>query len=192
MKRFLIGAASLLASCATQSTTAHSGAPPTALAPHAAIGAWGIDLAGRDTSVKPGDDFLGYAAGTWTKTTQIPPDRSSWGAFYQLRANAEQDVKSIVEETAAKPSPQGSEKKIADFYNAFIDQAKLDSLGLAPAQSDLALIAAAKTHEDIARLISRPGFPVNGPLAAYVDLDEKNPDRYIVDITHAGLSLPER
>jgi putative endopeptidase len=190
MKRLLIGATALLASCATQPPTVPT-APP-APAPHAAIGAWGVDLAGRDTTVKPGDDFLGYAAGTWTKTTQIPPDRSSWGAFYQLRANAEQDVKTIVEATAAKPAPQGSEKKIADFYNAFIDQAKLDSLGLAPAQADLTLIAAAKTHEDIARLISRPGFPVNGPLASYVDLDEKNPDRYIVGITHAGLSLPER
>ena len=43
------------------------------------IGAWGVDLAGRDLSVKPGDDFFNYANGTWLANTQIPADRTRWG-----------------------------------------------------------------------------------------------------------------
>jgi putative endopeptidase len=189
MKRFLIGAAALLAACATQSTTT---TPAPAAPQHAAIGDWGVDLSGRDLAVKPGDDFAEYAGGAWMKTNAIPADRSSWGVFYKLREDAQKDVQDIVQSTAAKADLSGNEKKIADFYNAFLDTQKIDSLGLTPAKADLAAIAAAKTHDDIAHLIAKPGFPVNGPLAVYVDLDEKNPDRYIVAITHAGLSLPER
>ena len=37
-----------------------------------------IDVAGMDRSVDPGDDFYAYANGGWMKTTQIPPDRSSF------------------------------------------------------------------------------------------------------------------
>ena len=39
----------------------------------------GLDLAGIDPSVAPGDDFFAYANGTWLKTTEIPPDRASYG-----------------------------------------------------------------------------------------------------------------
>ena len=45
------------------------------------MGSWGIDTAGMDTSVKPGDDFFAYVNGNWAKNTQIPADRSSFGAF---------------------------------------------------------------------------------------------------------------
>src|ERR1700679_86288 len=38
------------------------------------FGAWGIDLAGMDKSVKPGDDFFDYANGTWYKNAAIPAD----------------------------------------------------------------------------------------------------------------------
>ncbi|MFL5442850.1 MAG: hypothetical protein ACJ79W_27145, partial [Myxococcales bacterium] len=36
----------------------------------------GIDLDGLDPSIAPGDDFFGYANGTWLKKTEIPADRS--------------------------------------------------------------------------------------------------------------------
>ena len=37
----------------------------------------GLDLAGMDKSVAPGDDFFRYANGAWLKSTEIPADRSS-------------------------------------------------------------------------------------------------------------------
>ena len=39
----------------------------------------GLDVAGMDRSVKPGDDFFAYANGTWLKPTEIPADRSTYG-----------------------------------------------------------------------------------------------------------------
>src|SRR3954463_7753148 len=69
---------------------------------------WGFDLNGMDRSVRPGDDFFRYSGGTWMKETPIPPDRSSWSTFSMLRANAERDVKAIVEEVSKRPNKQGS------------------------------------------------------------------------------------
>lgn len=37
----------------------------------------GVNPADMDTSVKPGNDFYGYANGAWLKRTEIPPDRAS-------------------------------------------------------------------------------------------------------------------
>jgi putative endopeptidase len=48
------------------------------------MGTWGIDTAGMDKSVKPGDDFFGFVNGNWARTTQIPADRSSYGGFAVL------------------------------------------------------------------------------------------------------------
>jgi len=50
---------------AALSGAACSHAPPQPAAPPAQIGPWGLDLAARDTSVKPGDDFYRYAEGHW-------------------------------------------------------------------------------------------------------------------------------
>lgn len=41
----------------------------------------GINLAAMSPKVKPGDDFYTYANGEWMKSTEIPADRSSTGAF---------------------------------------------------------------------------------------------------------------
>lgn len=94
-------AAALLAGCATQTNT--STAPPTR-AP-AAIGAWGIDLTSRDTSVQPGDDFFRYVNGHWLDTTEIPADRVTWGTFSILAEKAERDVKAIIDEVSAAGAP---------------------------------------------------------------------------------------
>ena len=39
----------------------------------------GIDLAGIDRSVAPGDDFFAFANGAWYKATAIPEDRAAFG-----------------------------------------------------------------------------------------------------------------
>lgn len=178
----------LLAGCATG-----SGSSTTTARPPAAIGAWGVDLAARDLTVDPGNDFFRYANGTWLANTQIPADRTRWGTFDILRDKADRDQRAIIEEVAAAGGAPGSvQQKIADFYNAYLDQDRLDTLGLAPLQAEIDEINAARTHEDLARIAARPGVATNFPIGVYISLDQRNPDRYCVGMTHAGLGLPER
>ncbi len=190
LTRRAVGASSLalLAGCATQ--TAEAPPPPR---PPAAIGSFGVDLTARDLNVKAGDDFFHHANGTWLANTQIPADRTSWGTFNILRDKSERDVRTIIEEVALAGGQPGSiQQKIADFYNSFLGQDAIDAAGLAPIQPELDQIAALRTHEQTIRLIATPGIAVNSPIGVFVGLDERNPDRYIVNMTHAGLGLPER
>src|SRR6476619_4900740 len=39
----------------------------------------GLIFTAMDRSVRPQNDFYGYANGTWLKNTPIPPDKSSYG-----------------------------------------------------------------------------------------------------------------
>jgi putative endopeptidase len=157
------------------------------------IGSWGFDIPGMDRSVKPGDDFFRFGGGTWLKTTPIPPDRSSWGSFNILRANAEDDVKAIVEEVSSHQNAPGSvEQKVADYYASYLDTNAIEKAGLEPVKADLAAIAAARSYEDVARLMARPDMDVGGPIGAGITLDQKNPDRYTVAIGQAGLGMPDR
>jgi len=191
LTRRAVGASSvaLLAGCATGASTGASA--PARGAP--AIGSFGVDLAGRDLSARPGDDFFRYANGTWASTTEIPSDRTRWGTFDILREKADNDQRVIIEEVAlAGGAPGSNQQKIADYYNAYLDQAAIDARGLAPLQPELDQIAAIRNHEEAIRVIATPGIAVTSPIAIYVGLDERNPNRYITNMTHSGLGLPER
>jgi putative endopeptidase len=154
---------------------------------------WGFDLAGMDRSVRPGDDFVGYSGGAWMRATPIPPDRTAWGPFAMLRANAEADVRAIVESVVDRPQRAGSvEQKIADTYNSYLDTGAIEAAGLRPIAPDLAGIAASRSHDDVARLMGRVDLGVGGPLSITPWPDAANPDRYALNIVQSGLSLPDR
>jgi putative endopeptidase len=193
LTRRAVGASSiaLLAGCASGAAS-NATAPAAPRAP-AAIGAWGVDLAARDLNVKPGDDFFRYANGTWLANTPIPNDRVRWGTFDILREKSDNDQRVIIEEVALAGGQPGSiQQKIADYYNSFLNQEAIDAAGMAPVQAELAQIAALRNHEQTIRLIATPGIAVNSPIGVFVTLDERNPDRYVTGMTHAGLGLPER
>jgi putative endopeptidase len=164
-------------------------APPE----RAAIGGWGLDLAGMDRTVRPGDDFFRYGAGGWLRATEIPPDRAAWGPFYALRAKAEADVRTLVEALLREPPPPGTvERKIADFYAAYVDTAAIEAAGLHPVETELAGIRRAGSHEDVAGLMARADLAAGGPFSIDIWADERNPDRSVVNISQGGLGLPDR
>jgi putative endopeptidase len=157
------------------------------------IGPWGFDLTGMDRSVRAGDDFFRYSGGVWMRNTPIPLDRSSWSPFSILRANAESDVRAIVDDVARHQNAPGSiEQKIAEYYMSYLDTDAIEKAGLVPVRSDLSAIAAVRSHEDVARLMSRPDINVFGPISITPWPDARNPDRYAINIVQSGLGLPNR
>jgi putative endopeptidase len=164
---------------------------PEDLAHKAAIGAFGLDLSAGNSAVKPGDDFFAYASGKWYDHFEIPADKTSYGAFNQLDDLSKQRVREIIEQAAASHPVAGTAaQKIGDDYAAYMDQAAIETNGLAPVEGDLKRISSAATAADIATLFGLPGF------ASLFDLDLppdlKNPDRYSVVISQSSLGLPDR
>src|SRR5262252_11086974 len=187
--------AALVAGCTGAlaiAATSPSPPPSASTSGHAQIGSFGLDLEGGDPSVKPGDDFARFANGHWLDTVQIPPDRSSWGSFAVLRERSLQQLREILEDRP-KDSPAGSNpQKLGDFYRAYLDTDAIDRAGLAPARPGLDAIAAAKTHEDLARLMGRPDLRLTAPLGFGIAPDEKDPDHYMVLIGQSGMGMPDR
>ena len=60
----------------------------------------GIDLAGMDKSVAPGDDFNAYTNGGWIKSTPIPPDKSSYGIDAILADETRTRTRSLIQDAA--------------------------------------------------------------------------------------------
>src|SRR5512144_3130906 len=76
----------------------------------------GIDPPGMDRSVAPGDDFFRFANGQWLKTTEIPPDRSSYGVFAVLAEATATRTRDLLEKAAAGQAAPGSEeRKVGDY-----------------------------------------------------------------------------
>jgi putative endopeptidase len=167
--------------------------PPAAPAgPPARIGKWGIDLTSRDAAAKPGDDFYRYSIGHWLDSNEIPPDRTSWSTFAMLANEAEQQLRELIEALPADAPAGSNAQKVRDMYRTYLDTATIEQRGLEPLKPMLAAIAAARTHEDIAKLLGRPDMPLRMPVRELITIDAKNPDRYIVAISQGGLGLPDR
>jgi len=191
MHRRLIAAAALMLAGCTASAPPPPPAPPQ---PKAAFGAWGIDLAGMDRSVKPGDDFYSYVNGSWDKNAVIPPDRSNIGAFTQLAILSEKRMRDIVDALEAKPYDRltPEEKKLRDLYDGYMDEKQIEARGLEPVEADLKLIAGLKNKAAVARLMGSPRLSAGSLYRIGIGIDEKNSNAYSVDVTAAGLGLPDR
>jgi putative endopeptidase len=170
-----------------------SASPPATPAPRPQIGAFGLDLAAGDPSVAAGDNFYLHASSTWLKANPIPPDRTRWGTFDLLRTEADTHVRELVDALGTRGAALSPvEAKVRDYYRAYMNEGAIEAAGLTPIKQDLARIAGATNHTELMRIVAEPGFEARRPIVAGIGLDAKNPDRYTVSITHAGLGLPER
>ena len=158
-------------------------------------GTWGVDLEGMDRSVKPGDDFFKYVNGTWAAKTQIPADKTGYGAFAVLGDLSEARVHALLDRWAADKSLKAGsdEAKVAAIYRTFLDEATAEKLDVKPIQPHLDAVKKAKSYDDIARLMGRSagGFG-NSFFNAGVGDDAKNPDKYTLYLSQSGLGLADR
>ncbi|WP_375204093.1 M13 family metallopeptidase [Hyphococcus sp.] len=158
----------------------------------AEIGQWGVDLQYQQESVKPGDDFFQYANGDWLDSFEIPAEYSNYGSFTMLLERSEARLGEIIDSARNAKNPTVNERKIADYYEAFLDQGAIDARGAEAFANDLAYFDALQTHEDVAAAFTRPGLLSASPITPYVYIDQKQPDRYLVHVTQSGLGMPGR
>jgi endothelin-converting enzyme/putative endopeptidase len=154
-------------------------------------GDWGYDRTAMDTSVKPGDDFFAYVNGAWFKRTPIASDRTFVGIDSVLNDQIDRDVRDIIEDAAKNPAQSGQiGQQVGDFYASWMDEAGIESRGLAPAKPYLAKIDAVRSRDQLIDLFGSVGF--ESPVGIFIESDPKIPSRYAVYATQSGLGLPGR
>jgi predicted metalloendopeptidase len=164
----------------------------------------GIDLAGIDRTVAPGDDFFAYANGAWVKTIEIPPDRSSYGIGPMLEELTSQRTAALIKQAAGRRAPAGSEaRKIGDYYSSYMDEASIEAKGLRPLQTTLDRIAAIEDKEALARALggtlradvdafNNTNLYTGNLFGLWVAQDLDDPARYSPFLLQGGLGMPDR
>ena len=187
---------------------AADGAPATdtaaATAAPAAAPTSGIDLAGIDKTVQPGDDFDEYASGAWRKATEIPADRASLGTGFYVFEKAEKRLSDLVQGLEkADPAAGSNERKIADYYAAYMDEAGIESRGLAPLQSKLDAVNAITDAAALSRYLGGSLRADTDPLNAtnfytenlfglFVAQGLEDPSKNVGYLMQGGLGMPDR
>ena len=151
--------------CAVAAANAQTGSPAPV--------ARGISIANMDASVRPGDNFYLYANGGFVARTKLPADRASIGVFTVLSDRSSEQIASIIQDAATSKAPAGSdERKIADLYHSYMDEASIESHGLAELKPHLADIAGIRTPHELAHALG---------LTLRADVDALNNTNYHTD-----------
>ena len=159
---------------------------PGAAAQEVQFGTWGVDIATRDLSVNPGDDFQRYAAGKWMDENDIPADKSQNGVGSELNDRNQEQLRSIV-----MGSPADSQ--IGAFYKSYMDEARLEQLDAAPLKADLDRVAAIATKAEFTSHMASTFADFGSTLFALGVLpDLANPTINIAFVATSGMGLPDR
>jgi predicted metalloendopeptidase len=192
---FPIASLVALAACATAPEAPAPVQPPTPVtAPAPVVRPSGVTLGNLDRSVRPSDDLYHFINGTWLKKTEIPADKSNYGAFTVLMDGAEANLRAIAQEAAAADAEAGTDQQlIGDFYSSYLDEARAEHLGLQPLEAELGRVDAIKDRGQLLDYLARAQvLGVRNFIDAAVFADAKNPDVNTIWLTQSGFGLPER
>jgi putative endopeptidase len=164
----------------------------------------GLDLAGMDRTVQPGDSFYQYANGNWLKHTDIPSDRSYWGSDAVLSELTDKRTADLIQEIAKANAPAGTDRqKIRDYYASFLDTVAIERAGLTPLEPALDSIAAIADRKALSRylgttlradvdIFNATDLYTSNFLGLWVAQDLDDPSHYSPFLLQGGLEMPDR
>jgi endothelin-converting enzyme/putative endopeptidase len=164
----------------------------------------GIVVGNMDRSIKPGDNFFEYANGEWVKRAVIPPDRARIGARTTLGELSDKRTASLIEEAAkSSPSKDSGGSKIANLYKSYMNEAAIETAGLAPLRPHLESIAAIQNKTQLATALgeslradvdalNNTNFHTAHLFGLWVAPDFNDPEHYTAYLLQGGLQLPDR
>jgi len=167
----------------------------------AAAAAPAVDVAGMDRSIRPGDDFYGYANGGWMKATEIPPDRSVYGSFTMIQEMVDRRTADLIRNSGKSKSAEA--RLVSAYYAAYMDEAAIEKRGLEPLKPELDAIAGIQDRASLARVLgaglradvdalNATNFHTDRPFGLWASPDFANPDVNVAYLMQGGLGMPDR
>ena len=145
--------------------------------------------------IRPQDDFYRHVNSKWLKKTQIPPQESVWGAFWEIEKSNLRKLRTIAEDLLLRKNLKQSsiEQKVRDFYLSGMNLGLIEERGLKKIKAIFRRIEACKDTKDFSKLLGELHLMgINALWMPYVEPDEKNNKKYSLRFFQAGLSLPDR
>lgn len=164
----------------------------------------GIDLAGIDHSVVPGDDFFAYANGAWIKKTEIPADKASYGPGEILVEKTREQVRGLIQDAAkGKPQPGSDAQKVGDYYASYLDEAGIEAKGLSPLKGEFANVSAIKDKKSLSiylgtmlradvDALNSTNFYTDNIFGVWISQGFEDPAHNIPYVLQGGLGMPDR
>src|SRR5947209_2871926 len=106
-----------------------------------------IQMGDLDRKADPCTDFFQFANGAWRANNPIPASMTRWSRRWQAGEQAKEQLRVILDGVSLRTDwPKGSvEQLIGDFYGSCMDEARIDKLGVSPAEPMLKEIDGAKS-----------------------------------------------
>jgi predicted metalloendopeptidase len=149
--------------------------------------------------------------GKWLDTFQLPADKGTYGSFTVIDDTTQEQLRSIVEGLARPVAAGAADKsaadkfaapsgasdpdilKLTDLYASFMDEARLEILGMKPLQAEFAAIDAISDKAQIPAVIAHMNrIGAGAPYEFYINQDAKNSTQYAVIVDQSGLGMPDR
>ncbi len=163
-------------------------------APESAALGSGVYSDYMNPDIAPGDDFFSFVNGTWHEEIEMPADKSRYGIFEILVEESQENVRTIIEESAEGDFAEGSvEQKVGDLYASYMNLDARNALGVKPLESEFAKIDGLTSKDELAIYFAeanKVGNDLPFQLLQYVDFQD--PNSYMMYTWQSGIGLPER
>lgn len=156
----------------------------------------GVAAENIDRKADPCENFDVYANGQWRATHPMPAKETRWAVRSVTQDETLAKLRTIAEDDAKKASTlrKGTPAELTgDLYGACMDQATIDSRGLAPLKPLLAQAGAVRDAKALSSEIVRlHGIGLAAPLVLFASQNAHDPKWMIAQISIAGNGLPDR
>src|SRR5580698_441790 len=135
-----------------------------------------VDVAGIDSSIKPGDNFFRFVNGKWYDTAKIASDQSGVGSYSFMNIPQKQLLQNILDSVSKSKNTMGSvEQKVGDFYASGMDMVTINQRGYQPIQPILTRIDAISDVPSMMKFIAEETKTGNNSIIGFgVSPDNKN------------------
>jgi endothelin-converting enzyme/putative endopeptidase len=154
----------------------------------------GIDLTAVDKNVRAQDDFFRHVNGSWLTKIEIPADKSRYGLFNVLYDNTQENLKTLIQESANTEAVEGSNtQKLGNMYNSYMNIGLANEKGMTPLQSLLDTISSTENMSQLSKIFGEMYvLGVGGTFNFYTSPDAKDPEMTTMYLYQSGLTLPDR
>ena len=145
-----------------------------------------------DTSVRPGDDFYGYACGGWMKAHPLDAEHTNNGAFTDLYEESQKQIQELILQYANTPQEKGTlGQKIGSLYKLMMDSVRLNREGWTPLKPTLETIAAIKDRREFQLVCAKLDRKGENTMMFGIGVgsDMRNASMNLVSIGQGGLGL---